>query len=183
MTKRLLVSTFAHEQDILAATTAARENGYSIIDVYTPYAVHGLDKAMGLRPSRLPWICFGLGITGAIAKLWYQIWTSATSWPVNVGGKPLKSVPAFVPVTFEIMVLFAGVGTVLAFFFISRLRPGKRPKVNYQGVSDDRFVLVLEETDARFDVPSLRAMFTPFHVVSMEERVSEENTSPGSGYR
>ncbi|MBM4169334.1 MAG: DUF3341 domain-containing protein [Ignavibacteria bacterium] len=173
MTERLLVATFGGERDIVDATRAAKDAGYHIVDVYAPYAIHGLDKAMGLRPSRLPWICFGLGLTGAIAKLWYQIWTSATSWPVNVGGKPLSSVPAFVPVTFEIMVLFAGVGTVLAFFFVSRLRPGKHPKVLYERVTNDKFVLVLLQNDAAFDVSNVRALLERFHVERIEERLTE----------
>ncbi len=174
MSRRLLVSGFEHERDILDATNIARERGYKIVDVYTPYAVHGLDVAQGLKKSRLPWLTFALGITGAIAKLWYQIWTSATSWPVNVGGKPLKSVPAFVPVTFEMMVLFAGVGTVLAFFVVSKLRPGKKPRVVFDRATDNRFYLVIEQSDAGFDVNKMRVLFERFHVVSMEERVEVE---------
>lgn len=174
MNRRLLVASFTTEHDIVGATTAAREKGYSIVDVYTPFAVHGLDEAMKLRATRLPWICFGLGLTGAAAKFWFQMWTSATNWPLNVGGKPLQSVPAFVPVTFEIMVLFAGVGTVLAFLTISKLRPGKKPRVLYDRASNDRFVLVLAETDAAFDVDDLRALFAPFAPARIEERVEKE---------
>lgn len=175
MSKRLFIAAFEHEKDILAATKTARENGYSIVDVFTPYAVHGLDAAQGLKPSKLPWLTFTLGISGAIAKLWYQIWISATSWPVNVGGKPLKSIPAFVPVTFEIMVLFAGVGTVLAFILISKLRPGKKPKVLFDRTTDNRFYLVLEETDAAFDVKTIRSLFKQFNVVHIEERIETED--------
>ncbi|MBI5217040.1 MAG: DUF3341 domain-containing protein [Ignavibacteriae bacterium] len=171
MSKRLLVSVFEHEHDILGATNAARENGYKIVDVFTPYAVHGLDAAQGLKKSKLPFVCFALGLTGAVAKLGFQIWTSASSWALNVGGKPFKSVPAFVPVTFEIMVLFAGVGTVLTFLIISKLQPGKKPKVNFSGATDNRFVLVLEQTDAAFDIRKIRDMFQPFHLVEMEERI------------
>lgn len=171
MSRRLLVGVFGHEKDILGATKAAREAGYRIEDVYTPYAVHGMDAAQGLRKSRLPWICLGLGLAGAAAKLWYQVWTSATSWPVNVGGKPLRSIPAFVPVTFEMMVLFAGVGTVLAFFLISRLWPGKKPNIRYERVTDDRFALVLEQTDAAFDVGEVRRMFERYNLISIEEQV------------
>jgi hypothetical protein len=174
MNNRYVVGAFEREQDILHATSAARERGYRIVDVFTPYAVHGLDAAMGLRPSKLPWVCFSLGITGAIAKLWYQIWTSATSWPVNVGGKPLKSIPAFVPVTFEIMVLFAGVGTVVVFLLISKLRPGKKPAVLFDRATDHRFYLVIEETDATFDLRKIRELFTPFNLVALEERVNLE---------
>lgn len=171
MSSRVLISVFTEESDILGATRAASQRGYAIVDVFTPYAVHGLDAAQGLKKSRLPWICFGLGLAGAAAKLGFQIWTSATSWALNVGGKPFKSVPAFVPVTFEMMVLFAGVGTVVALLIRSKLRPGKKPPVLYPGATDDRFVLVLEETDAAFDIADVRRLFEPFHVIEMREEI------------
>ena len=91
MTRRLLVSTYEHEEDILAATIAARRNGLTIADVYTPYPVHGMDRAMGLPPSRLPWICFVLALLGAGLKLWFEYWTSAVDWPINVGGKTIPA--------------------------------------------------------------------------------------------
>lgn len=174
MTRRLFISYFENEMDILMATKAARENDYEILDVYTPYAVHGLDDAMGLKPSRLPWICLALGLFGAIVKLWYQVWTSATSWPVNVGGKPLRSIPAFVPVTFEMMVLFAGVGTVLTFFILSKLWPGKKPKALYTKVTDNRFALVLFQSDASFDVDEVKRSFAGFNAIEHEERIERE---------
>jgi len=175
MSRRLLVSFFESESDILGATKVARECGYKIVDAYTPFAVHGLDEAMGLKPTALPWVCLGFGLAGAASKLWYEFWISVTSWPVNVGGKPLGSLPAFIPVTFEITVLFAGIGTVLGFFLVSRLWFGKRPKIFYDGVTDGQFVLVLEETDAAFDVREIRKLFEPYHVGRMEERVEGES--------
>jgi hypothetical protein len=174
MSRRLLIASFTDEHDVVNATNESRERGYKIVDVYTPYAVHGLDKAMGLRPTRLAWLTFFLGLTGAVAKLWYQIWISATSWPVNVGGKPLKSIPAFVPVTFEIMVLFAGVGSVIGFLLYRKLYPGKKPAVLYDGVTDNRFVLVLEESDAAFDAEEVQKMFQNHHAVHAEEQVAQE---------
>ncbi len=174
MSRRLLVNYFSHEKDILGATRTARKQGYEIVDVYTPYAVHGMDEAMGLKKSFLPWICFILGVLGAVAKLSFQIWTSATSWALNVGGKPFRSVPAFVPVTFEIMVLFAGVGTVLTFLFVGKLRPGKKPKIIYDGVTNDTFALVLVQNDAAFDIQLVKKMFEPFHLLSLEERIEKE---------
>jgi hypothetical protein len=174
MSRRLLVNVFGSEQDLVGAARRAQEQGYTIVDAYTPYAVHGLDAAMKVRPTRLAFVCFALGLTGAVAKLGFQIWTSAWDWPVNVGGKPLISVPAFVPVTFEVMVLFAGVGTVLTFLLRSKLLPGKKPRVLYDGVTDDRFVLVLAESDASFDVNKVREMFRPFHPLHMEEHLDTE---------
>ncbi|MEX2116895.1 MAG: DUF3341 domain-containing protein [Bacteroidota bacterium] len=174
MSKRLFIAYFENEEDILGVTRAARESGYDIRDVFSPYAVHGLDKAMGLRPSRLPWICLGFALLGAAAKLWFQIWTSAFDWPVNVGGKPMASIPAFVPVTFEISVLFAGLGTVAAFFLISRLRPGKKPAIRLDRATNDRYVLILVENDAGFDASAAAALCKEFRCVHFEERLEDE---------
>ncbi len=174
MSRRTLIGVFDREEDILAATDASRLAGLTILDVYTPYAVHGLDDAMGLQPSKLPWVCFLLGIAGAALKVWFEYWTTAQSWPINVAGKPWNSLPAFVPVTFEVMVLFAGISTVLAFFFVARLQPWRKAVVIHPRVTDDRFVLLLEQTDAGFEVPRVRAMLERYHAVDVEERDLEE---------
>jgi hypothetical protein len=171
MSRRIVLGVFADESNLLNVTREAHESGLKIVDAFTPYAVHGLDSAMGLRASRLPWVCFLAAITGAALKLWFEFWTSMVDWPVNVGGKPWNSLPAFVPVTFEVMVLSAGLTTVFAFLLLAGLRPGKRPTLAYGGVTDDRFVLVLEETDARFDLTSVRRMFAKYGAVAVEERL------------
>jgi hypothetical protein len=170
MDRRLMIGIFTDEHDILAATRAARASGWKIADVYAPYAVHGMDKAMGLAPSRLPWICFLLGLFGAAAKVWFEYWTTSVDWPVNVGGKPWNSLPAFVPITFEVMVLFAGISTVMAFFLVTRLRPWRKAAIIHAGVTDDRFALVLEENTAAFDTAAVRAMFETNGAVHVEER-------------
>jgi hypothetical protein len=124
MSRRIVLGVFEGEAELLAATQQARQAGLTIVDAFTPYPVHGLDRAMGLRASRLPWLCFVAALVGAALKLWFEFWTMTVDWPVNVGGKPWNSLPAFVPVTFEVMVLAAGLSTVFAFFLLSRLRPG-----------------------------------------------------------
>ncbi len=173
MSRRIVVSVFSRAEDLLGAVKAARGSGLTIVDAYAPHAVHGLDRAMGLRPSRLPWICFGAAAIGAILKLAFEFWTTMVDWPVNVGGKPWNSLPAFVPVTFEVMVLSAGVTTVLAFFLVSRLWPGKPAILPAPGVTDDRFVLVLAETDAAFDLGRVRRLLAPFRSLSIDERLEE----------
>lgn len=172
--RRFLLGVFDKEENILSATNETRERGLKIADVYTPYAVHGLDKAMNLKPSRLPWVCFALGIAGAAFKVWFEFWTSATDWAINVGGKPWNSLPAFVPVTFEVMVLFAALSTVLVFFIGRRLLPGKRPKLTFEGVTDNKFALVIEETDAGFDLDEISDMLRSHGVTHIEERVEQE---------
>jgi hypothetical protein len=171
MTRRLLAATFEHEDDVLAATDAVRRRGLTIVDVHAPYAVHGLDRAMGLEPSKLPWVCFLLGLAGAAFKVWFEYWTTASAWPINVGGKPWNSLPAFVPVTFEVMVLFAGLSTVAAFFLVDGLRPGRRAELPDPRVTDDHFVLLLEQTDASFDVDDVRALLLWHNAVEVDERV------------
>ena len=174
MNRRLLLGIFDNEHDIMGVTQAARENGYKIVDVYAPYAEHGLDHAMGLEPSKLPRVCFALGLFGAAFKVWFEYWTTATDWPINVGGKPFNSLPAFVPVTFEVMVLFAGVSTVIAFLYVCGLFPGKKAKIVRHDVTNHRFVLVLEQSDAAFDISRVKRLFESFHVVRIEERLEEE---------
>ncbi|MCZ2079033.1 MAG: DUF3341 domain-containing protein [Bryobacteraceae bacterium] len=173
MNRRVLIGIFDDEEDVLGATRAVREQGLKIVDVYAPYAVHGLDKAMGLQPSRLPWVCFLLGLFGAAAKVWFEYWTTAFDWPLNVGGKPWDSLPAFVPITFEVMVLFAGLSTVFAFFLVGRLWPGRKATPVHPGVTDDRFAVVIEETDALFDPARVRKALEEFNVVQVEERELE----------
>lgn len=172
MSQRVLMAVFEHEDDLLAATDAVRRQGLQIVDAFTPYAVHGLDRAMGLRPSRLTWVCFACGMTGAIGMLWFQHWTASISWAIDVGGKPWNSLPSDVPVAFEAAVLLAGFGSVFALFGVSRLFPGKKVHMLNDRITDDRFVLVIEETDARFDVDAVVSMLEEFNVVETSEQLS-----------
>ena len=174
MSRRLFIGVFDNEEDLLSAVRAARERGHAIVDVHTPYAVHGLDDAMGLAPSRLPWIVFGIGLLAAALKVWFEYWTTAIDWPVNVGGKPWNSLPAFVPVTFEVMVLFAGLSAVVAFLIVCRLFPGKRAALPVGGVTDDRFAVILEQSDSTFDVRAMERLFGSLHAVHTEEQITED---------
>jgi hypothetical protein len=138
-----VVGYFADEHGLLEAARAARAAGLGVSDAFVPYAVHGLDEAIGQRPSRLPWVCFLGGLMGGASALGFELWSSAVSWPINVGGKPFASIPAFIPVTFELTVLSAALCSAAAFLFRSRLFPG-RQAVPLVRVTDDRFALVLE---------------------------------------
>ena len=170
MSRRTLIGVFTREEDILAATEASRLAGLTVLDVYTPYAVHGLDRAMGLSRTKIAMACAIAGFLGAGAKLFFQYWVAAVDWPVNVGGKPLFSLPAFVPVTFEVGVLLAAFGTVLAFVWKSRLYPGKEHFVIHPRVTDDRFVVLLEEKDASFEHERVRALCMKNNAIEIEER-------------
>lgn len=174
MSRRLFIGVFDNEEDMLRAVRASRERGHAIVDVHTPYAVHGLDEAMGLAPSRLPWIVFGIGLAAAALKVWFEYWTTAVDWPVNVGGKPFNSLPAFIPVTFEVMVLFAGLTAVFGFFTICKLFPGRHAVLPVAGITDDRFAVVLEQSDSTFDARAMEQLFRSLHALRVEEQITEE---------
>ena len=173
MSRRLFIGMFDNEHDTLEAIRASRRRGLKIVDVYGPYAVHGLDEAMGLQSSRLPWVVFAMGLLAAAFKVWFEFWTTAVDWPLNVGGKPFNSLPAFVPVTFEVMVLGAGITAVLAFLIVCRLRPGKKAVLPVGRVTDDRFAVVLEQSDSTFDPVEVELLFREHHAVGIEEQIAE----------
>lgn len=175
MSDRVLLATFAHEDDLLASCKELRRLGCEIVDAFAPYAVHGLDRAMGLKPSRLTWVCFICGMVGAIGMLIFEYWVGAISWPLDVGGKPWNSLPSNVPVAFETAVLLAGFGSVFALFGVSRLYPGKAVLSKFDRVTDDRFVLLLAETNAHFDAAQVKRLLAPYNLLELEERV----LSPG----
>jgi hypothetical protein len=172
MSRQLFLGVFDDEAGLLAAASRSREAGAPIVDAFTPYAVHGLDRAMGLRPSWLPWACFGLGAGGFLFATWFQFWTTAVDWPINVGGRPWNSLPAFVPVMFELMVLTAGVGVVLVFLAARGLAPGRAARMPHPRVTDDHFVLVLEAGAA--DPRAVRRMLADCGAIAVEERDEED---------
>jgi Ni/Fe-hydrogenase subunit HybB-like protein len=137
---------------VIRAVREFKRAGYEVADVRTPYPVHGLESEAGMPASRLGWACAIGGFSGAALILLFQSWTAAADWRLDIGGKPANSIPAFVPVTFEVGVLFAALATVGVFFFRSRLWPGKRADVAV-GTTDDRTSVVLRAENAAFDRP------------------------------
>lgn len=128
---------------LLEATRKVREAKWGKIDAFTPYPVHGLEHAQGLRRSFLPWVTFGAGLTGLICGATLQYWTSAVNWPIIVGGKPMNSWPAFVPVAYEATILFAGLATVAAMLIANGL-PNIRRRAFDPALTRDRFALLIE---------------------------------------
>ena len=137
-----VVGIFTDPEAFLKAGNGARERGFKNLDAYMPYPVHGINEALGIRRSWIPWATLTAGITGGALAFWFMCWTSAVDWPLNVGGKPFISWPAFVPITFECTVLFAGVTTMIALWGACRL-PRRNPKVLDLRITDDRFALVV----------------------------------------
>lgn len=134
---------FDEPNALMEATKKVRDAGYESFDVFTPYAVHGLDQAQGLKPSRLPFVTMTFALTGFMCAILLQGWTSVIDWPLNVGGKPMWSWPAFVPIFFEITVLFAGLATVGGMFVFNGL-PNIKKRAFDNNITRDRFAIMID---------------------------------------
>ncbi len=143
MSLRVHCGVFTDEARFVAAARACSDAGLQIVDAYSPYPIHGLDEIVGIPRSRLPWVTLTGGVLGLFLGFWLQYWASAQDWPINVGGKPWNSFPAFMPVAFELTILGAGVATVFTLLGRSGLIFGRSPQRPIDGVTDDRFALAV----------------------------------------
>src|SRR5205085_10456977 len=116
-----ILAEYASPADLYQACERVRDEGFSKWDALTRFPVHGLDQAMGLRRSRLPWIVLVLGLTGAALGFLLQAWVHTSAYPLVISGKPFLSWPAFIPITFEVAVLFAAFGAVFGMFGLNQL--------------------------------------------------------------
>jgi hypothetical protein len=171
MSKRITLATFQHEYDVLGTTAELRRQGFNVLDVYSPHAIHGMDEALSMGPSRLTWVCFVCGALGVAGAFWFQHWVNAVSWAINVGGKPWNSMPAETPVAFEMMVLLAAFGSVAACLAVCRLFPGKVPPDLYAGVTDDRYVIAVDSSPAATPGADLPSLLETCGAVTVEQRV------------
>ncbi len=144
--KKFIVGNFYDEEVLFPAVKKVRRAGYKIHDVYTPFPIHGLDKEMGLKDTSLHVAGFIYGITGTATAVSFITWALAVDWQINFGGKPFFSLPAWIPVTFELTVLFAAVGMVLTFCWLCQLAPFVKKDHFNPRSTDDTFVMALECT-------------------------------------
>jgi len=145
--KKFVVGCFDDEKVLFPAVAKVRQAGYKIHDIYTPFPVHGLDHAMGLRDTSLHTAGFIFGLTGTTTAVTFMSWVFTKDWPVNIGGKPHFALPAWIPITFELTVLMAAVGMVLTFCYICQLAPFIKKHHFHLRATDDLFVMVIECTD------------------------------------
>jgi len=171
MDNNFLVATFSGPNEVGAAVRTLRGQNFGIYDVYGPYPVHGLDQAMGVRTSRLPLIALIAAMLGLVSGVGLQFYTTVLDWPMNVGGKPDNSTLAFVPISFELTVLFSGLITVAALFLRSRLFPGRRENLLATGATDDTFVLVLRDRPS-VDISRARMLLESCGAQTVEERTA-----------
>lgn len=151
---------FDSPDKIIDAAKKTAENGYEKYDVHSPYPIHGMTKAMKLPPSKLGYAALIFGISGALAALLLTFWISAIDYPIVIGGKPLFSFPAYVPVIFEVTVLSASIATVLTMLFIFFKFPNNAHPLHdteyMKKVALDKYGIVILASDKKFDENNVR---------------------------
>jgi hypothetical protein len=170
MLRNVLVATFSDGESLLRAVRPVRSESFRIYDVYAPYPIHGLDEAMGIRRTKLPLVTFLVGLAGLTFAICFQYFGAVLDWPLNVGGKPDNSTLAFVPISFELTVLSAGLATVAALFVRAKLYPAKFEQLPVPGVTDNKFALVLRKPDASTDMRRAREILQSHGAEQIEEK-------------
>ena len=154
-----LVAEFDDVDGVTAAARAVRDAGYSKFDVYSPFPIHGIEKAMGVKPTRLPWLVLGAGLAGTSLALLGQWWMNGVDYQFVISAKPLFGIPANIPITFEFTVLLAAFTTFFGMFLLNRLPEHHNPlfdEERFRRATDDGFFLAIEADDARFDARRTR---------------------------
>lgn len=170
--KRYVVGCFDDEEVLFPAVKKVRNAGYKIQDVYTPFPVHGLDHALGMRETSLHTAGFIYGITGTTTAVSCMGWIFTKDWPMNIGGKPNFALPAFIPITFELTVLFAAVGMVMTFCYLCQLAPFVKKHHFHPRATDDLFVMAIECTD-RTNVEDLKGFLKSSGAIEVSYQVAD----------
>lgn len=150
-----LIAEFSDEAEILAATKSAYEHGYRRMDAFTPFPVDGLAEALGKKKTFVPLIVLAGGIGGGIGGYLLQWYAMAVDYPLNIGGRPLNSWPAYIPITFELTILSAAFAAILGMLALNRLPEPHHPVFDaphFERASTDRFFLCIEANDPKFDL-------------------------------
>jgi hypothetical protein len=141
---KVVIGLWDHEEVYLHAVEHIRAKGIEIYESLTPFPVHGLEDALGYRETRLHTAGFFFGATGTTLALSFMTWVMSVNYPLDIGGKPYWPLPSFIPITFELTVLFAAWGMTLTYLVRNRLWPGRVPRIYDVRTTDDRFALVFD---------------------------------------
>lgn len=145
--KDVIYGIYSDEEVLLNAVRKAKSDHLEIMDVYSPFPVHGIDQALGLEESRLHQAGFVYGALGTLTAFLGMTWIMTQDWPIIFGGKPYWPVPSFIPIVFELTVLFSAWGMTITFYTISGLWPGvQNPQLDLR-TTDDKFCLAFDQSE------------------------------------
>jgi hypothetical protein len=167
-----LMAEFDNTTDLVEATKAAYSAGYRKMDAYSPFPIEEASEALGFHKTRIPLIVLIGGLLGGLGAYGLQYWINCISYPLNVGGRPWQSWTAFIIPTFEMTVLFGGLSGVLGMFALNGLPMPHHPVFNvdrFSAVTRDRFFLVVEAADSKFDLVNTTKFMESLKPLSIEE--------------
>ncbi len=167
-----LLAEFEEPEALLEAARRAYEAGFRKLDAYSPFPLEGLAESIGVRRTRVSLIVLIGGILGCLTGFGLQYWISVIDYPLNVGGRPYNSWPSFIPVTFELTVLFAATAAVVGMLALNGLPMPYHPVFNvprFALASRDRFFLCIESADAKFDAAATRQFLESLHAHEVSE--------------
>lgn len=167
-----IMAEFDTPNHLMEAAEAAHHAGYTVLDAYTPFPVEGMAEAIGHHSNPVPKIVLGAGIMGALAGFGMQYFANAVHYPLIIGGKPLNSWPAFIPITFELTILFAAFSAVLGMLAVNGLPMPYHPVFNvprFAMASRDRFFLCIESRDPKFDSNNTREFLQTLKPVEVND--------------
>jgi len=167
-----LMAEFDNPTELMKAARATYAAGYRNIDAYTPYPIEELADVIGFEKTRVPLVCLLGGILGGLSGYLLQYWINNISYPLNIGGRPSHSWPAFIIVTFEMTILFGGLSAVIGMLGLNGLPAPYHPVFNnprFSAVSRDRFFLCVEAADPQFDPERTRQFLSAFNTVDIAE--------------
>jgi len=184
-----LLAEYDTPSQILHAAKAIRKAGFTKWDTYTPFAVHGIDDAMGIKMTILPWFTLCAGLIGLATAITLQWWTNAHDYKWIISGKPFWSIPANVPIMFELTVLLSAITTLVGMLMLNNLPHPSHPLDQvrrFARVTDDKFFLMIEASDPKFDDIETRELLASTHAVAietvLEDRVTEDKLPTGLVY-
>jgi ActD protein len=172
-----VMGEFSTPEDLLAATKKAREAGYKHVEAYTPFPVEGLSEAVGFKWTAVPLLTLMGGVGGGLTGFGLQYWVAAITYPLNIGGRPYNSWPAFIPVTFELTVLGASIFAVFGMLALNKLPQPYHPVFNVERfgqASTDKFFLCIEARDPKFDLVETSKFLQSMHAQHVNEVKDEE---------
>ncbi|MBC7742345.1 MAG: DUF3341 domain-containing protein [Bdellovibrionaceae bacterium] len=163
-----MAGIFLEESKVVKAAYKVRESGFIKFDAISPYPIHGMEEACGIKRSSIPYVTFAAGVFGLLAALGLVYYTSVTNWPINVGGKPMFSLPAFIPIMFELTVLFAALCSVGALFYHCSMPKIDPPTID-KDLTSHKFAIFIPENDVGYGEDRIHKMLTELGAVEVKK--------------
>lgn len=163
-----IAGIFLTESKVIHAARTVREAGYAKLEALSPYPIHEMEEACGIKRSPIPYVTFVTGFLGLVSAVALTYYTSVIDWPVNVGGKPLFSLPAFVPIMFELTVLFAALCSVGAFIYFCGM-PAIGVAPIDKDLTCDKFAIFIPDTDKNYNFETLDRLLKDLGAVEVKK--------------